>query len=346
MLSLKLFGPRDIRLVEADVPAIGDDEILMKTQAASICGTDVRMWQNGYKGVDAEHPMTLGHEFAGVIEKVGAKVPFFQPGMRVAMQPNIGCGLCDRCVAGNFHLCEDYRAFGINMDGAFAEYVRIPAGAILRGNLAVIPEGVSAEEASVCEPLSCVFNGFSKCFVKPGEYAMVVGAGPIGIMHAMLLHMAGATVFMNDISEERLATCKRLMPYITPYAGSDLGGFVREKTRGSGLDVAITACPVPEVQAGMLKLMNYGGRINFFGGVPADRQPVPIDTNLVHYRELYLTGSTRSSILQFRKALSFVEQGLVDLKGIITDRYALRDILTGFENSRSGKGLKHVVLFD
>ena len=118
-----------------------------------------------------------------------------------------------------------------------------------------------------------------------------------------------------------------------------------EKTRGNGLDIAITACPVPQVQASMLKLMNYGGRINFFGGVPADKQPVPIDTNLIHYKELYLTGSTRSSILQFRKALSFVEQGLVDLKGVITDRYDLKDIMTGFENAKGGKGLKHVVLF-
>jgi L-iditol 2-dehydrogenase len=345
MLCLKLFGPNDIRLVEEDIPAIGDGEILLKTRAASICGTDIRMWKNGYKGVDAEHPLTLGHEFAGVIEKVGSSVPYYKPGMRVALQPNIGCGLCDRCVSGNFHLCDDYRAFGINMDGAFAEYVRIPSGAIQRGNLAVLPDQVSFEEASAAEPLSCVYNGFSKCFVKSGEYAMVVGAGPIGTMHAMLLHMAGATVFMNDLSEERLAQCRQIMPYVTTYSGGDLKGFVMEKTNGRGLDVAITACPVPQVQANMLTLMNYGGRINFFGGIPANKEPVAIDTNLIHYKELYITGSTRSSVIQFRKALSFVEQGLVELSGVITDRYQIRDIVTGFENASAAKGLKHTVLF-
>lgn len=345
MLSLRLFGPDDIRLTEIDIPTISDDELLLKTDAASVCGTDLRMWKNGYKGVDQDHPLTLGHEFSGTVVSVGKNVPFYKEGMQVAMQPNIGCGICDRCVAGNFHLCEDYRAFGINMDGAFAEYVRIPADAIRHGNLMKLPEGVSPAEAAVVEPLSCAYNGFTKCFVKPGEYALVVGAGPIGISHAMLLHMAGACVLMNDIQLERLNDCKRIMPFIDIYHGDDLAGYVREWTRGRGLDVAITACPIPEVQSAMLPLMNYGGRVNFFGGIPAHKQPVPIDTNLVHYKELYLTGSTRSSISQFRKTMEFVSQGLLNLEGIITDRYPLSDIMTAFENARLAKGLKHVITF-
>ncbi len=345
MLSLRLFGPNDIRLVEVEVPTISNDELLLKTDAASVCGTDLRMWKNGYKGVDAEHPLTLGHEFSGTVVKVGENVPFYKEGMQVAMQPNIGCGICDRCVAGNFHLCEEYRAFGINMDGAFAEYVRIPADAIRNGNLMLLPEGVSPEEAAVVEPLSCAYNGFTKCFVKPGDYALVVGAGPIGISHAMLLNMAGAPVLMNDIHLERLNECKKIMPFIEIYHGDDLAGFVEKWTRGRGLDIAITACPVPSVQAQMLPLMNYGGRINFFGGIPAHKQPVPIDTNLVHYKELYLTGSTRSSIAQFRKSMEFVSQGLLNVKDIITGRYALKDILTAFENANLARGFKHVIVF-
>jgi len=345
MLSLRLYGPNDIRLVETDVPAINDDELLLKTTASAVCGTDIRMWQNGYKGVDEEHPLTLGHEFAGTVAKVGKNVPFYKEGMQVALQPNIGCGICDRCVAGNQHLCEDYRAFGINMDGAFAEYVRIPADAIRNGNLMLIPEGVKPEEAAVIEPLSCAYNGFTKCFVKPSEYALVVGAGPIGISHAMLLHMSGAPVLMNDLQLDRLNDCKKIMHFIETYHGDDLPGFVKEWTRGRGLDVAIVACPVPEVQAAMLPLMNYGGRVNFFGGIPANKQPVPIDTNLVHYKELYLTGSTRSSIAQYRKTMEFVSQGLLNVKGMITDRYDIKDIIKAFENAKAAKGLKHVITF-
>lgn len=346
MLALRLYGPGDIRLEEVPVPEIKENEILLKTDAAAICGTDVRMWQNGQKGVDVEHPLILGHEFAGTIVKVGAEVPFYQVGMQVGMQPNIGCGICDRCVDGKFHLCDDYRAFGINMDGAFAEYVKIPADAVTRGNLMVLPEGVSPAEAAVTEPLSCAYNGFTKCFVKPGEYAMVVGAGPIGFCHAMLLHMAGVAVLMNDISKERLEDVKKRLPFVNTYCGDDLPGFVKEWTHGRGLDVAITACPVPSVQAAMLPLMNYGGRVNFFGGIPANKQPVALDTNQIHYHELYVTGSTRSSIAQFRKTLEFVSQGLLNVQEMITDRYELKDILSAFENARQAKGIKHVISFE
>ncbi|NLK87142.1 MAG: alcohol dehydrogenase catalytic domain-containing protein [Clostridiaceae bacterium] len=345
MLSLKLYGPNDIRLVETEVPVINDNELLLKTDAAAICGTDIRMWQNGYKGVDEEHPLILGHEFSGTIVKAGKNVPFYKEGMQVAIQPNIGCGICERCVSGNFHLCDDYRAFGINMDGAFAEYVRIPGDAVLRGNLMLLPEGVTPAEAAVIEPLSCAYNGFTKCFVQPGDYALIVGAGPIGSSHAMLLHMAGASVLMNDLSQDRLDQCKQIMPYIETYCGDNLAGFVKEWTRGRGLDIAITACPVPQVQSAMIPLMNYGGRVNFFGGIPANKQPVPIDTNIVHYKELYLTGSTRSSIAQFRKTLEFVSQGLLNVESMISHRYGLKDILTGFENARQAMGIKHVIEF-
>ena len=345
MLALRLYGPKDIRLEEVPVPQINDDEILLKTEAAAVCGTDIRMWQNGQNGVDADHPLTLGHEFAGTIVKVGKNVPFYKEGMRVAMQPNIGCGICDRCVDGKFHLCDDYSAFGINMDGAFAEYVKIPAEAVIRGNLMVLPENVTPEEAAVTEPLSCAYNGFTKCSVKPGEYAMVVGAGPIGFCHAMLLHMAGATVLMNDLSAERLADVKKRLPYVETYCGDDLEGYVHQWTRGKGLDVVITACPVPSVQANVLNLMNYGGRVNYFGGIPAAKEPVAIDTNKIHYRELFVTGSTRSSIAQFRKTLDFVSLGLLDVQAMITDRYALSDILEAFEIARQAKGIKHVISF-
>lgn len=345
MLALRLYGPQDIRLEDVPVPEINEHEILLKTDAAAVCGTDVRMWQNGQAGVDAQHPLILGHEFAGTIVKVGSAVPFYREGMQVAMQPNIGCGICDRCVDGKFHLCDTYQAFGINMDGAFAEYVKIPAEAVTRGNLMVLPQGVTPAEAAVTEPLSCAYNGFTKCFVHPGEYAMVVGAGPIGFCHAMLLHMAGASVLMNDLSAQRLADVKARLPFVETYCGDDLPGFVRTWTRGRGLDVAITACPVPSVQAAVLPLMNYGGRVNFFGGIPAAKQPVAIDTNLIHYRELYVTGSTRSSIAQFRRTLEFVSQGLLDVNAMITDRYDLREILQAMDNARQAKGIKHVITF-
>ena len=346
MKALRLYGKDDIRLVEVPVPEITADEMLLKVDAAAICGTDVRMWGNGYAGVDEAHPLTLGHEFSGTVVEVGANVPFYQKGMQLALAPNIGCGICDACVSGNPHLCDSYKAFGINMDGAFAEYVKIPASAIRQGNLMVLPKGVSPAEAAINEPLSCAYNGFLKCNVAPGEFAMVVGAGPIGICHAMLLKMAGcAKVIMNDLSQERLDECEKIIPGIVTYSGKDLPGFVKEVTNGRGLDIAITVCPVPAVQQAMLPLMNYGGRVNFFGGIPKDKQPVPIDTNLVHYKELYLTGSTRASVAQFRKTMEFIAAGLLPVKGMISREFPIDDILTAFDLAKKAIGLKNIITF-
>lgn len=345
MFCLKLYGPNDIRIENVEIPSISEDEILLKTDAVSICGTDIRMFRNGCSGVDENNPLILGHEFSGTIVKVGKNIQHYEIGMKVAVQPNIGCGTCDRCVSGNFHLCDEYSAFGINIDGAFAEYVRIPSAAVSHGNLTPYPDNITPAEAAVIEPLSCTYNGFLKCSAKPGEYALVVGAGPIGIFHSMLLNMAGAHVLINDLSKDRLETCKNIMPYVHTYHGDNLSDFVYEWTGGTGLDIAIVACPAPEVQAAMLPLMDYGGRINFFAGIPESKEPVTLNTNIIHYKQLILTGSTRSNNAQFRKTLEFVSSGLVDVKSLITDHYDFFGILTAFDRAMQATGLKHVIIF-
>src|SRR5690554_244229 len=110
MLAARLYGPDDIRIDEVEIPKINDNEILLKVKSAAICGTDMRMYQNGYKGVDEKNPLTLGHELSGIIHKVGSNVSGYEEGMRVAVGPNMGCGTCNQCVSGNTHLCADYEA--------------------------------------------------------------------------------------------------------------------------------------------------------------------------------------------------------------------------------------------
>ncbi len=123
-------------------------------------------------------------------------------------------------------------------------------------------------------------------------------------------------------------------------------GFISKVTKGRGLDIAITANPVPAVQAAMLPLMNFGGRVNFFGGVPESKQPVPINTNLIHYKELILTGATRSSVAMYRKTLEFIEDGLIPVGKMITGRYKIDDAIQAFENAKAAKGIKNVIVFD
>ena len=213
MLAARMYGAGDIRLEEMPVPAIGEQELLLKIKAAAICGTDVRMFTNGAAGIDPEHPRVLGHEIAGVIEAVGAGVTGYHKGQRVAVAPNMGCGICDCCVRGDGHLCPTYKALGINLDGGFAEYCVIPEAAVRGGNVTVLDDEVSFEEAAVNEPLSCVCNGFERAAIRPGDFVLVFGAGPIGILHLALARMAGAgKVMVSDPIDARLQAVKALYP--------------------------------------------------------------------------------------------------------------------------------------
>ncbi len=347
MLAAYLYGPKDIRLKEVPIPETGDNEILLKVKSAAICGTDIRMINNGYKGITEQTPRILGHELSGVIEKVGKNIGSYQPGMRIAVAPNMGCGVCDFCVSGNTHMCQDYRALGINLDGAFAEYVVIPEEACRQGNIVVLADNVSFDEAALNEPLSCVYNGFLKCDIKAGDNVLIIGAGPIGIMHAKLAKMAGAAkVMINDLSAERLEVCRKIDGSFITLQSENLKNQVMELTRGKGLDVCITACPSPQAQADSIEMMAVNGRVNFFGGLPAGKEIVPINTNLVHYKQLILTGSARASLSQFRKTLDFISSGILDVKDLVSEKFTLDRISEGVQRATRAEGLKNIIQFD
>lgn len=347
MKAALLYGRESMEIADIPAPLIGDDEILLKVKSAAICGTDIRMFRNGYKGVDAGHPLVLGHELAGIIEQAGADVRAFRPGMRVAVAPNMGCGQCEWCVGGNTHLCAGYRALGINLNGGFAEYVRIPADAVAQGNVMELDAGMSFDEAAVNEPLSCVYNGFLQYGVHPGDAVLIIGAGPIGLLHAKLAKMAGAAaVLVNDLSAERLAACRMVDDSFITVGNDCLRDTVMEITRGRGLDVCVTACPSPQAQAESLELMAIFGRVCFFGGLPKDKEIVPLNTNLIHYRQLHITGSTRASVSQFRKTLDLVSSGRLSVKALITGRFPLDEIKEAFALAGAASGLKSIIAFD
>lgn len=347
MLAALLYGPKDLRLQEVNKPTINDNEILLKTKSSALCGSDIRMILNGYPSINEDNPRILGHEISGEIDQMGKNVKFYKEGMRVAIAPNIGCGLCKHCISGNTHLCKAYRALGIHMDGGFAEYVRIPEEAIRQGNVMELGDNTSFEEAAVNEPLSCVYNGFERCEIKPGDNVLIIGAGPIGLMHAKLAAMAGAAkVMINDVSQERLDICKKVDDSIITIGSDNLKEIIFSLTKGEGLDVCITACPVPQVQTAAMELMAINGRVNFFGGLPAGKEMVPLNTNLIHYKQLIVTGSARASLAQFRKTLDFVESGLLDVKGLVSARVSLENISEAVKLATEASGLKNVINFE
>ena len=341
-------GNENIQVEEVQVPDITDREMLMKIKLACICGTDQRIYRFGHFKIPKGTKRVLGHELVGEIVKVGKEVKGYKKGQRIAVAPNVGCGVCDMCVQGYSHMCPDYDAFGISFDGGFEEYMRIPSEAVSHGNVLPIPDGMSYEEAVLAEPFSCCFNSFQMLHTKPTDYVLIIGAGPIGAMHAILHQRAGAAkVIMADLSSLRLEQMKAFGEFtLIDTSKEELEDALKRETNGHGADVVITACSVPSVQIQALELTAPMGRISFFGGLPSGRDEVGLHTNLIHYKELTVVATTGSSIKQYRDAMNIIASQASDIAGLITDKYAIDDIQEAFQHAMSGKGLKTAIKFD
>ncbi len=316
----------------------------MKVAAAGICGTDLRIFARGHRHIPEGTARVLGHELAGEVVDVGEDVRGLKPGMRVAVAPNVGCGTCDECVAGWNNLCEEVEAFGITLDGGFAEYMHIPARAVRQGNVVPIPDHVPLSQAALAEPLSCCLNGQEALGVGPDDVALIIGDGPIGAMHVLLARLSGArSVVVSGHSASRLNQIARLGADVTlDPRERDLEAAVLEASDRQGASVIVVAASNPAAQKQALGLAARRGRLNFFAGLPGSPE-VELDTNLIHYRQLIVTGTTGSNMRQYRSALNLMGAGRLDLSPLIDARVPLEEIVEGIERSRAGEGMRVLV---
>ncbi len=345
MLAAVYFGPNDIRLEERPLPEIGPEEALLKVASAGICGTDLRIWHGAHRKFPPGTVRVPGHEVVGDIAAVGVGVQGVEVGQRVMVAPNFGCGRCRQCVSGNNNRCANYGAVGVTIDGAFAEYMRIPAPAILQGNMIPISAGVDPAAAALIEPFACVLRGQDAIDIRPGDVALVVGAGPIGVMHIMLARLRGAgRIIVSELQPARLEQALKVgADRVVNVLEEDLTAVVMEESRGEGADVIIVATPSHRAQEDSLALAAIGGRINFFGGLPKDRPTVNLDANLIHYKELRVTGTTACSTDDCRRAAAIVNSRRVDLRRLVSERFALSQMLKALETAENRTALKVVV---
>ena len=325
-------------------PEIKSGEALLRVKAAAICGTDLRVIQHGHHRIPDGTRRILGHEIAGVVEAVSSNVSGLQTGMPVAIAPNIHCGNCMHCIQGHTHLCENYMAFGIGIDGGFAEYMVLPSKAIKQGNIVPMKAGTDYAQAALTEPLSCCLNSLEYTEFSLGETLLIIGAGPIGIMHTLLANCMGAAkVIVSEISDDRLTEVKKFGADVTVNpTKQELKKTVLEETNGRGADVAIVACPVASAHNQALECLAPLGRMNFFGGLPKDNPMTTIDANRVHYNYLKILGTSRQSIRQYMKTLRLIEAQKIDLKPLITETFGLDEAANAFQKSGSADGLKNV----
>lgn len=345
MLAAVYHGPHDLRLEERPVPEISRDEALLKIIDSGICATDLRIISGAHRKCPPGTVRIPGHEVVGDIVQVGANVKGLAVGQRVFVAPNIGCGHCRQCVSGDNNRCVKYDAFGITMDGAFAEYMRIPAPAILQGNLIPVDSDTDPAAAALLEPFACVLRGQDAVDVRPNDVVLVMGDGPIGIMHVMLARLRGASrVIVSGHQPERLARAATAgADAAVNSLQEDLAEVVSEESRGQGADVIIVATPAHTAQQEALQLAAIGGRINFFGGLPKDDSAIRFDSNLVHYRELRVTGTTACSTSDCWRAAAIVDSGRIDLASVVSDRFPLSRALEAFALAETQRSLKIIL---
>ncbi len=345
MLAAVYHGPNDLRVENVPIPKIGNGEMLVKVVSASICGTDLSILHGNHRMYQPGTVRIPGHEVVGTIADIGRDVKNYSVGQRVFCAPNTGCGHCQQCVTGNKNLCANYDAIGVTSDGGFAEYVRIPANSVQQGNVIPVSESVDPAVAALMEPFACVLRGQNALHIKPGEVVLIIGAGPIGVMHTKLAKARGAgRVIVSEPLPDRATQARRMgADRVVDPTSENLKSVLNEESYGRGADVIIVAAPVHAAQESALDLAAISGRINFFGGLPKDRPTINFDSNLVHYKELVITATTACSTADCWQATQIVNSGLVDLSDIVSQRFPLKDAVIAFTAAEDRKSLKIVL---
>jgi L-iditol 2-dehydrogenase len=335
MAAAVLYGKEELRIESVAVPKISAGDLLVRVRAALTCGTDVKVFRRGYHARMIRPPALFGHYLSGDIVQVGEGVTKFKVGQRIVAANSAPCSKCFYCQRGQENLCEDL----LFNNGAYAEYIRIPAR-IVEKNTHVIPEHVSYQDAALVEPLACVMRGLEETGVRAGDTIAVIGLGPIGMMFVRIAKtMYKARVIAIGRRQSQLDRAARMGAdeTILNDDGADVITPVRNLTSGRGADIVIEAVGMPEVWQLAVKLLRRGGVVNFFGGCP-DGTEVPVDTNNLHYSELTLRASFHHTPALILKALDAVSQGYVTAKDFVNRVEPLTNLLDVMQHLMSHNG--------
>lgn len=322
-----LYGIKDLRVENVEVPTVGTGEVLVKVKGATTCGTDLKIFQRGYVEKVITLPTIFGHEWAGDVLQVGEGLDWPRKGMRVRAGNSAPCLHCAMCQKGKYNLCERM----LWLWGAYAECIKVPSRMVLV-NMQEIPEHVSYFEAAVTEPLACVLHGVEEARIGLGDTVTIIGAGPIGLLHLLVAKKMGAEkAIVIDLVDERLEVAAKLGAEETiNSAKEDVVEKVWQTTGGYGSDVVIEAIGLPATWGQALKLVKKGGRVLEFGGCPPGTE-IKVNAEQIHYGELTLLGAFHTTPLHFKKALNFISTRTVDVRPLITRQMKLENIHEAFQ---------------
>jgi len=322
---------------QVPIPVPGVNDVLIKITKTAICGTDVHIWNwDEWAAATIPVPMVVGHEFCGKIVKTGSAVDRYTIGMRVSGEGHIACGTCRNCRAGRAHLCRNTQSVGVNRSGSFGEFVCIP-----QSNVVPIPDDIPDEIAAIFDPFgNAVHTALS--FDLVGEDILVTGAGPIGIMAAMVAKRCGARkVVITDINPQRLQLASKMgIEYVVNATEEKLSDVMKKIGMTEGFDVGLEMSGAATAFRDMIDKMNNGGKIAILGIAPTSFE---IDWNKVIFKMLNLKGIYGREMFEtWYKMITFVESGL-DLSPLITHRIPIDDFEVAFKAMHSGSTGKVVM---
>jgi len=335
-------GPGRVEVESRPEPAPGPGELLLRMQAAGVCHSDIRV----YKGEKQARPGVIpGHEIVGTVEALGEGVQGFTIGQRVAVCPIIACGRCYYCLRGLRNRCLKRVTLGYEEDGGLAEYALIPAPLVALGHVFSVPQALPSGTAALMEPLACVLNSLETCRLRPGGSLVLLGAGPMGLLHLLLARALGvATVIVSEVRADRLDYAQRFGATLAlDPRSADLRGSVLEATDGLGADAAVVTTGVADLLAPALSLVRRQGVVNLFAGFPPGTA-VDFDANAVHYSEILLTGSQNATPEQYRRALHLLTM-MPQAAEINTHVFPIEEGPQAYKSRLAMDGLKSLVIF-
>lgn len=341
MKAAMMYGPNDIRVEEIERPACPEGGLILKVMAVGLCGSDIRnLTSDSRKG---SYPFVYGHEIVGLVDEVSPSQSKYQAGDRLFLFPGTYCMECEDCISGHSENC--HNAEGLAGTGGFAQYVAVSARKIQLGGIYSIPETVPFEAASLGEPLTSVYACEDNCRIGYPDTLVIIGAGPIGCFMAQLAKLRGAQrVIMVEINDSRLEMARQFgVDETINSTKEDPVAAVKRLTGGRGADKVISANPSNAAQAQSIFMAKPGGLVVFFGGVPKGSL-TELDTNYIHYNNLWIKGHFGASYIQSKRAFELSISPNFPASKFITHRLPLEQINEGIQLTRTGEAIK-VVLF-
>lgn len=320
MRAAVFYGKHDLRVEETSDPDVRPRDVLIRVKACGVCGTDVHIYEGDKGAAEVTPPTILGHEFSGVVERVGSEVTKFRPGDRVCVDPNHPCGCCDPCRDGINHFCEGMVGYGTTVNGGFAEYCAVDEQQVYR-----LGEHTSFEQGAMCEPVACCLHGIDMCGIRPGSTVAVIGGGMIGLLMLQLARLAGASAV---VLLEPVAVKREVARRLGATAAIDpMQEDVRARLSDLGiaqLDVVIECVGKPATIEQAIDIAGHKATVMMFGLTKPD-ETITVKPFEVFQKELVITSSFINPYTQ-RRALALIDSGLLDVSSMVCKVASLEEL--------------------